>query len=443
MLMCPQHMQQQDLYHEQYVDARLQGLSPSPWGVLSIQFDTAAMKAGTLQLLNFRGILPDGTPLLIEATSAQRPASQPIAPHFSARPESLVVYLALPLLREGVANYALTSDTHAAHRYRGNTRRVYDLTLARNERELQTSEPAPLFLFEGQSRNDYSALPIAELVRDEAGGFRLSDSFIPSSLALRAAPNLTADLHDIVSRAVTRRRSLAEERRARDSAKSDFTQRELDKTLFLHALDRSLPWLKHCGDTPATAPLAIYHALVSLAGSLMTMAAEGEPTELPPFLYGDLRGTFVPLFAELRRLLSKEFDPVCIELPLRVNQGTSWVGEFLDERLLHCTTFVLVVEIDGDLVVANREIPEIIKIASWRRIPRIVQSNALGVPVRAVIRPPPEVPILPRQAYFILDMSDALWHELVAERRIAVFIRPPYEPQRARVRLFGIPRKDS
>ncbi|HRI07677.1 MAG TPA: type VI secretion system baseplate subunit TssK [Nannocystaceae bacterium] len=442
MLMCPQHMQQQDLYHEQFVEARLQALHAAPWGVVTIQLDTAALRAGTLQLLTFRGVLPDGTPLSLDATSPSRPPARPIGPHFPARTESLLVHLALPLLREGVPNYALTGEPLTTQRYRGMPQRVHDLVHARKDpRDLQVSEPSPAFLFDNEPRSDFATLPVAELVRDETGGFRLSETFIPPALMLAAAPPIAADLHDVLSRAVTRRRHLAEERRARDGAKFDFTQRELDKTFFLHALDTAIPWLRHCSDTTSTPPLVVYRALASLAGGLMTVAAEGDPTELPPFHHTDLRATFAPLFVELRRLLSKEFDPVSIELPLRIHQGTSWVGEFLDERLLHCPTFVLVVTLDGDLVVANREIPEIAKVASWSRIGKIVENNALGVPLQATVRPPPEIPVQPHQAYFILNLNDPNWHELVRDRRIAVFLRPPYDPQRAKVRLFGIPRK--
>ena len=47
MLMCPQHMHQQDLYHEQHLHARLQALSAAPWGVTSVLFDTSALWYGT------------------------------------------------------------------------------------------------------------------------------------------------------------------------------------------------------------------------------------------------------------------------------------------------------------------------------------------------------------------------------------------------------------
>lgn len=441
MLLSPQHMQQQDLYHEQHVEARLQALSSNPWGVLTVHFDAPALKAGTLQLASFRGVLPDGTPIQFDALSSQRPPSRAVAPHFAARAEALPVYLGLPLLREGVANIAMSGDG-GAQRFRGLTRRVYDLTLARNERELQVSEVAPVLLFEGEPGKDHAALKIGEVVRDAAGGYALSDSFIPPCLTLEAAPTLRAELQDLLSRGLTKRRKLAEERRGRDGAKIDLTVRELEKSLFLHALDRSLGWLKHCSDTPETHPRAVYRALVEFAGALMTVASEGDPADLPAFQYADQRATFAPLLTEVRRLLSKEFDPLCIEIPLRPHQGNSWVGEFKDERLLHCSTFVLAVEVEGDLVVASNEIPEVTKIASWQRIAAIVRLNALGVPIRATFRPPSEVAIQPKTTYFLIDTTDQLWLELVAARKVAIYLRPPYDPQRARVRLFGVPPKE-
>ena len=87
-------------------------------------------------------------------------------------------------------------------------------------------------------------------------------------------------------------------------------------------------------------------------------------------------------------------------------------------------------------------IPQVTKIASWERIGKIVQLSALGVPLRATFHPPPEIPGQPRTVYFILDTSDQLWQELVADRKIAFFLRAPYDPQRARVRLVAIPRKE-
>lgn len=439
MLLGPHHLQQSDLFHEQLLDARLNALHAAPWGVLSLALDPAALAAGDLRVAAFSGVLPDGTPLRIDPHASTRPAGRAIAPHFPTRAESLLVYLALPLLREGVAN--LASEPGAPVRLRGVTRRVVDLTGARNERELHAAEPAPVLLFADEPRDDVTALPLAELVRDESGGFTTSPSFIPPCLALAAAPVLGADLRDLLSRALARRRRLAEERRARPSQRPELTARDLDRALQLHALDRSLPWLRHCLDADAdTSPRVVYHALVDLAGALLSAAAEGDPEALPAFAYTDLRATFQPLLHALRRLLGRDLEPLHVEVPLRPHQGNSWLGELKDERLAACARYLLVVEPEaGDLVVAANEIPAVTKIASWKRIPAIVRQNALGVPIRATLRPPPELPQSPRAVYFTIDTRDPQWHELLAERRVAIYLRAPYDPQRARVRLLALP----
>lgn len=437
MLLCPHHMQQQDLYHEQYVDARLRALASAPWGALSLALDLPALRAGTLQLLSFSGVLPDGTPVRVDPQGHARPPARAIAPHFPARAAVVTVHLGLRLLREGVANVG--PGDGPAPRFRGALRRVADLTAARSERELQVSEPALVLLFDDEPRDDYAALPIAELVRDEAGAYDMSPSFIPPCLALAAAPALVAALHDLLGRAVARRRRLAEERRAHPAADAALTHRDLDRALSLHALDHALAWLRHCGDAGDTHPRTLYRALVDLAGALMTAADAGDPEDLPVYRYTDLRATFAPLLATLRRLLARDLEPVCLEVPLRAHQGSSWLGELRDDRLLRCATFVLVVEPDGDPVVAAGEVPAVTKIAAWKRITAIVRQNALGVPLRATLRPPAGVPLQPNAAYFLIDTTDPLWHELVAERKAAIYLRPPYDPQHARVRLLALP----
>ncbi|MBL8969190.1 MAG: type VI secretion system baseplate subunit TssK, partial [Myxococcales bacterium] len=59
-LLCPQHMQQQDRYHEQQLAARLAVVAPHAWGVLAVRFDLAALQAGQLALTHLRAVLPDG-----------------------------------------------------------------------------------------------------------------------------------------------------------------------------------------------------------------------------------------------------------------------------------------------------------------------------------------------------------------------------------------------
>ena len=79
-LVCPQHMQQQDAYHERHLTARLGAIAAHPWGVLALRFDPAALQAGQLALSYLRAVLLDGAAVDLDDDSPQRPAAQAIAP---------------------------------------------------------------------------------------------------------------------------------------------------------------------------------------------------------------------------------------------------------------------------------------------------------------------------------------------------------------------------
>ena len=61
--MCPQHLQQQDLFHEQLVHARASWPNPYSWGLMRVDIDEAAIKSGDFRLTAMQGIMPGGMPL--------------------------------------------------------------------------------------------------------------------------------------------------------------------------------------------------------------------------------------------------------------------------------------------------------------------------------------------------------------------------------------------
>jgi type VI secretion system protein ImpJ len=440
MLLCPQHMQQQDLYHEHNLAAWVSALTPMHWGVVTQSFDASAVKAGQMALMSFRGVLPDGTPIAFEPTSRQRPASKPIAPSFPTNLRALEVFLALPTMREGVANYA-GGDAAAMQRYRMATRSVFDLTQARNERELQFSDPNLTLLFGNEPRDDYTAIKIAEIVRDE-GGFRISDDYTPPCLALSGAPALHAGLQDLLGQIVTKRRKLAEERRSRDGVRIEFNAQDITRYLFLQVLNGATPVLKHFADTPSLPLWPVYCELSRLAGELTTFATDGDPADLPAFKHADPQASLGKLLAEIRRLLGAVIQEAYVVVPLRARQDNSWIGELRDDKLLRCTQYVLAIEAEGEQQQIANEVPELAKIATWKRIPAVVKNNTLGVPLRATHRPPTEIPIRPKQVYFMIATEDPHWREILNERTIAIYLKPPYDPKHARVTLMGIPARE-
>jgi len=427
MLLCPQHMQQQDLYHEHHLAARLAAALPHPWGLSSLRFDPAALQSGQLALTHLRAVLPDGTCIDLDDRSPC-PPTRPLAPHFAARSERVPVWLTVPVLRPGVVNSATQTTTQ--HRYRTVTREHFDLSLTRSARPLEQSEPNLALRLGDEPRDDLVCLPLAEVVRDPGGNFVLDDGFLPPITHVAAAPALRAALQGLCALVGARRRALADDRRR---------QHDLPRALFFHALSGALPLLRHLADSQDTTPLQLYQHLLRLAGELRSFAAESDSAEPTPYDFHDLRASLAPLLAELRQQVVDTLPDRFLRVPLEPRADGLWIGALRDDRLLRCTSFILAVEAEADPAVLADELPALTRIAAWRRINLIVRNNVLGAPIRAVSHPPVELPVLPRHAYFTITPDDPSWLEVLRERNVAVYLPRPYDPERARITLMAIP----
>ena len=428
-LLCPQHMQQQDAYHERHLAARLGAIAPHPWGVLALRFDPAALQAGQLALTHLRAVLPDGAAVDLDADSPQRPPALTIAPHFPAGAERLAVHLVAPSLRPGVANVA--AEPGIRRRYRSVTRAIFDLTLGRSARDIELGELNLALRLGDEPLTDHVSLPIAELLRETSGGFILDDTFIPPIAALTGSPWLRAALTDLTAQVAARRRALADDHRR---------QHDLGRALLFHTLSGALPCLRHLVDAPETSPLELYRHLLRLQGELRSCAiAEPEPGEPAPFAFCDLRACFGPLLRELGRRVVDTLPDRFLRVPLEARPDGLWIGELRDDRLLRGASFVLAVESEADPATLAGDLPALTRIAAWRRISLIVRNNVLGAPIRHTTHPPVELPVLPRHTYFTITADDPSWLEVLRERNVAVYLPRPHGPERTRVSLLAIP----
>lgn len=431
-LLCPQHLQQQDLYHERLLAARLAATVPLPWGVLAVRFDPAALAAGQLALTHLRAILPDGTPL--DLHEHHLPPPRAVAPHFPAARERLAVHLGTPDLRPGATNVARDTPTIETNtgapqpRWRSIVRSVHDLTLPHSARDLELLEPQPLLRFADEPRDELTSLPLAEIVRDPAGGFTLDPTFLPPIAAISASPWLHAALQDLLAVATARWRALEADRRR---------HHDLPRALFFHTLGGALPRLRHLVDLPASSPLLAHQTLSALAGELRGLAS-ADPATLPPFVFTDLRASLGALTLELHRRVLELFPDRHLAIPLEPRPDGLWIGELRDDRL-RSAAFVLAVESDADPAALARDLPTVTRIAAWRRISLIVRNNVLGAAIRPLAHPPVELPALPRHTYFSIVPDDPSWLEVLRERNVALYLPPPHDPEHARISLFAIP----
>lgn len=441
MLMCPQHLQQQDLFFEGTLAARLAAASPYPWGVVSLTIDAGLLSSGTFKVSEFTGVLSGGLPLEILPGDAGGPASRPIAEHFSSTTTTVEVHLGVPAAREGIPNFQEALDESTSARYRILNRPVPDLTIAKTEQILSFGRPNAVLLFGHEPREDFETVKVAEVRRDATGQFQLSSSYIPPALRVSASAVLSAALQDLLGTMLGKQRALADARRQIDASAVEFTAQDITRYLLLNALSTSIPVVRHIIDGKNASPLHAYLTLIQLAGALTTFTGEIDPSTFPLFNHTDLRSTFEPLLGAINKMLGATVKERTILVPLEARPDGMWIGQLADERLPRCPRFVLAVEAEVPQQDTANRLPKISKIASWKQIAQIVPAATPGVPLEVTHRPPPEVPVRPKQVYFLLKTDDAYWRSIAIEKTVAIYLPPPFDPTKAKITLMGIPER--
>jgi type VI secretion system protein ImpJ len=437
MLISPQHLQQQEQYESQILHERLAASTPLSWGVQAIEFDSGAMKSGRLELTRFDGVLSDGTDLRGKIAAPTRT----IGDHFPTTAKQLEVALGIPVLREGVSNFHEV-DSEWRGRYLVTARSVGDITMSKNTRNIDVGKPAPVLLFGEEKDEDHVKLKIAEIVRDEDGSFTLSDSYIPPVLNIGASPVIMAGLREVMSLAVVKQRALTSTRRQRDAASIEFAAADVTRYLLLNAINSGLPLLKHTSEEPRTSSLAAYLMLLQFAGGLTSFTGEVDPASFPRFQYLDLRSCFLPMFQHIKTMLGAAVKDMSIKIPLEAREDGMWIGRLSEQKMVDCKDWVLAVESDSPEQQVANKLPQLSKMSSWKQIAAIVKAATPGVPLLPTHRPPNEIAIKPGQVYFMIKKDDGYWRDVLAERTIAIYVPPPFDPKHAKITMMGIPRTD-
>jgi len=437
--MSPQHLQQQDLYHERLVNSRLDGIEPLNWGVLKIEVDRRALESGQVRVSELTAILPDGLVIDCGSGDAELPPSRPVEGHFPHTQDVLEVFLGVPRERDGVSNYA--DAPGGRQRFVIANTSVPDLTGEGSNLEVAFGQRNLQVIFGSEPRDDFESLKIAELCRDASGNLALNDPFVPPILRIDASPFLLAGMRRLLRLMSTRRRSLAEAARERNDATVEYNAGDITRFLLLNSINTYLPVLNHLVEAPDVPPRQAYLWMLSLGGQLATFSATFDPAALPKFNYNDLRSTFEPLFARITELLQATVKEHYVSIQLDGREDGMYLGQISEDRMMGCTKYLLGIRTSiAEQEVANT-LPRLSKMASWGDINSILSAATPGASVEVTFRPPPEIPIKAGVVYFVISTDNNYWRNIVTDRQVAVYLPRPFDPGQTKVELLGIPLK--
>ncbi len=422
MFLRPQHFQQQDRYFEALIEARCQPLHPYAWGVSELQLDRSNLAAGRgrIAIARARGLLPDGTPFDIPDHDDPPP---PLIVEADLRDST--VLLALPRKRLGMPDIARQADRSARY-YTQICEEVRDNILGVEQ------QPSPIEIGKRQWRllvdrhdlSDYSTLAIARVIEklpDQT--VVLDEEHIPPCLDCRAIPLLRGYITEVLGLLHQRGEALAERLGDPTVGRGGV---EVAQFLRLQAVNRFEPLLAQMAGMTGLHPWIFHQVAVQIAGEMATFTGKPKrrPLTFPPYQQEDLRATFTPLMAELRRSLSLVEEQVAIQIPLEERAYGIRVAVITQRErpLLANATFILAVRADMPADALRGRFPGLVKVGPVERIAQLVNNLLPGIGLESLPVAPREIPYQADFVYFRLDRSSEFWKLLPQSGGIAFHI---------------------
>jgi type VI secretion system protein ImpJ len=420
VFLSPQHLQAQDRFFEDSLRFLSGALSFRNWGFSALQIDSAGLSQGRLSVTQASGIFPDGLMLDMPASDSP-PASRTLDECFSQNAQSCAFFLAVPQDRPGGVNVAL-------QRGGAGTRFYSELQMLRDENSSGVEKPVSLarknlqILAEGENVEGSVLLPLAQIERTEAGGYRLDPKYVPPLLNIKASEVLTGILRGEIETLVSRSSQLAGARRQRNQSLADFSASDIANFWLLYTINAHLPVSRHLLESAQVHPEALFLHLLALAGSLTTFSSEIEPRDLPRYEHERLGPCFLALDATIAKLLETVVPSNFVALPLKPLRDSIYAAAIDKDSYFENSRAYLAISSDmseSDLIART---PNLAKACSATHIEQLIRQAMPGLKLTHVPVPPRTIPVKLRYQYFSVDQTGPVWQAVVRARNFAVYV---------------------
>lgn len=415
--LTPQQFQQQTLWHDHNSLSLARASVAQPWGVICAEFDESALAYSRLCAERLIVRFPDGSLVDTHTTDIL-----PDARDLSSLVEhnEVTIVLALPLLLATGGNVKSDAANQNPRRFIQEWVNVQDIA-GEEQTDIAVLRQAISLRYAHEENQQFLTLPVARLIRNEAGQWTIDGGFIPPLMALSASPMLCEQLHQLSYRLKAKRRRLMALRRESNQRMADFAVADVSLFWLLNALNSHEPVIDCLLQQTALHPERLYCELARLAGSLLTFSLEHNTDAIPRYRHEIPEQVFPPLLALLGTLLE-------ISLPSRVitvqlsHQPPFWYGELHDARLRENADFYLSVRSSLKPHLLQVQFPALCKVGSPDDVKDVINSALNGVPLSALHQVPAAIPIRLENQYFALDLNHSAAEAMLAAARCAFYV---------------------
>lgn len=420
-LLSPQQFQQQALW-ESFTRLGISELySPFTWGVEKIEFDEILLLSGKLQARQLRVWLPDGTLIDTQVSDIVPEPRELNIPSLIAM-ENILVILALPLLLPGISNvHQKEAPSERPLCYREEWINVAD-NFGLEDESMAVARFNITLRFQHENNEAWQICPIARLIQNGQGGWRLDTTFIPPITKFSASNELQERLALLNRQIHTRCQRLMAMRRESNERLADFAVADVSLFWLLNALNSHAHILAEYEYYPQRHPEIIWAELTRLAGSLLTFSLDNDLNTLPHYYHDDLESTFPPLFDLLSHLLETSLPSRVIALEMTHPDSQTWKASLHDFRVREEADFYLSVRSDKTSWEIADKFPTLCKIGTPDTVNTLYSKALNGIPLIAVDRIPAALPVRMENQYFALEMTTAAGREMLEEGVCMIYV---------------------
>jgi type VI secretion system protein ImpJ len=421
LILNQQHFQQQDRWteyvHRQFASAAI----AEPWGTLAVEIDEEVLPNGRLKLTCLRLRFPDGT-LFDTSISDAIPSARDLTQGLSPDLQSVIVLAALPLVNATGSNCRFDETTLA--RPRRSFRefvKVTDLNGA-GEAEIAAERRAVRLLFDFEPHADDTVCAIARLTRGTGGHFQVDHRYVPPCLTLDGHPLHVERAKRLADILQARSAALGARRSERLEAVAEYGVADVSLFWLLHSIHTYWPQLRLFGTHPSQPPERLYSTLAQLACVLTTFSTGHQLGEIPVYDHARADEIFAKLESMIRGLLDSIIPSRVIPIDLIRKSPTTWVGQFMDERLVNGADYYLSVNAALTPFELAEQFARLCKIGAPDDVEHIVNSALAGIPLKAIPRVPATIPVRLDNLYFALDPTDPAHARMVAAHACQIYL---------------------
>lgn len=428
ILLGQQHFQQWDRYLEQrqYMLARC--IAPLSFGIAEIIIDQTALLSGYFRVQHCQAIFPHGQ--LIDYQETQ--SNELTCKLHEAPGKKISIYLCMPANNQvsTISGYQTTTPFPS---YYADYRQVGDEYDSQREREVLFGRLNIKLLQNGDEREKFYSLKIAEIVSQGNNEYRLDDKYIPPVVHIRSV-RILSDLVRRLLELISAKAYLIAERRQQfhgDVAECDPS--DITHFLLLKTLNVAIPQLRHSLEQSNIAPQQVYLMLIQLLGSLQAFTHSNKMEMIPSYQHEDLGATFYGLEAILKNLL-EQVIPVRIQtLKLERESDTLYIVDSIDSQWFTIADFYLAVNFSSEELNWINHFIRQVKVAARSIIEAIITTALPGIKLIHSQRPPQKLPIKSGYEYFYLEPNGEFWQQIITERALALFLPKIFESAKVEI----------